>query len=95
MPKIKRSTLQKIIEEEVQRASNEAFSEGIFGKSKLDKEMDKIKADPHALNVGKRVKPTKGKISSSEMLNNRLRAAGLDPKSAYAKKVKELVHGFF
>jgi hypothetical protein len=92
MPPIKRSKLDKIVQEEVKKA---LIEEGFFSKSTLDKEVEKVKREPDALNVGKRVKKESGKVFSSELIDNRLQAAGFDLQTGYTKKIKEIIHQFF
>ena len=92
MTPIKRSKLDKIVQEEVKRA---LIEEGFFSRSAVDTEIEKVEREPHAFNVGKRVKREPGKVFSSELIDNRLKAAGLDLQGGYSKKVKELVHQFF
>jgi|7_EtaG_2_1085326.scaffolds.fasta_scaffold02509_6 hypothetical protein len=92
MTHIKRSKLDKIVQEEVKKA---LLEEGLSSKSTLGKEIEKVKREPHALNVGGRVKKEPGKVFSSELINNRLKAAGFDLQSGYTKKVKEIIHQFF
>jgi len=92
MTPITRSKLDKIVQEEVKKA---LIEEGFFSRSTLDKEVEKVKREPDALNVGKRVKREPGKVFSSELIDNRLKAAGFNLQGGYAKKIKELVHQFF
>jgi len=92
MTPIKRSKLDKIVQEEVKKA---LIEEGFFSRSAVDTEIEKVKRDPHALNVGGRVKKEPGKVFSSELIDNRLQAAGFDLQGGYSKKVKEIVHQFF
>jgi hypothetical protein len=92
MTHIKRSKLDKIVQEEVKKV---LLEEGLSSKSTLDKEVEKVEGEPHALNVGGRVKKESGKVFSSELINNRLKAAGFDLQSGYTKKVKEIIHQFF
>jgi len=94
MASLNRLELQKLINEELETLAEQgAFDRFRSSSAKVDKDVSKMSGQD--LNPGKATTKQSGKVFLSQLVNNRLRGAGLDPSSGYYKKVYDEVEEFF